>query len=172
MNGVPDVASVHAMSSADVWMVLGTWVGGIGSAVAAGVALKLGWSARTAAEAHRVADGRRVYGWGTADGQRGHFTIKAFVQNATETPLLNVAVNLLTASNLPFPGVATSVPAIAPGQTAEINMRLPWVGQLANPPLYVVVTFRDADGVLCQRHPDGSFNVGVESVRLPKRLDG
>jgi hypothetical protein len=143
------------------------------------VALGLAWAARKEAaggrareEAQRLATNRRVYGWGNADGQRGYFEWAAFVQNATGFPLHGVAVNVLSDPRLGFSGFTTSIHTLAPGQTFPLSGRTPWSGAISNPPCYVVVTFRDADGVLCQRHPDGSLSIGAaESVRFPKGLD-
>lgn len=166
------------MSSGIVWGDVATWVGAFATAGATIVALRFGWTgrrdaatARAREEAQRFAANHRVYGWGTAEGQRGYFEWSAFVQNATEFPLHGVAVNVLSDPRLGFSGLATSLPTVAPGQTCAISGRTPWSGAISNPSCYVGVTFRDADGVLCQRHPDGSLSVGdLESVRLPKGL--
>lgn len=162
------------------WGDVATWVGAIATAVAAAVAVWLGWRAhqdererRQEQRQHEIAQARRVFAWGSADGQRGHFSIVVFVLNGTDAPLHGVGVTAVTdpAMKLGVQPIGTTFHVLAPGETRRWETRVPWAGDLANPPLYTMVTFVDRDGLSCQRHPDGSLTVGrIEALRFPKKI--
>jgi len=174
------------------------WVA-LGSAPAALVAVALGWLAyqdsrrtrselaesRAAAAAERAADAeekraaqRRVFGWASGMGVgNGGIRVRVWIQNATDHPLNGVGVNVL---GDPRDEVCTMTPinrsldVVPPGQTRSIDYDTDAMCDLGGAlPLFVVVTFRDCDGELCCRHPDGILEVGtIGQVRFPPSLDG
>ncbi len=144
--------------------------------MAAGVAVWLGWRAHKSEQARedeqraeRIAEGRRVFAWGVADGRYRRLMFKVYIQNGTSEPLHNIAVTLLSRPEMKLTPMGTTVPVVAPGQTYEWADLFTWGQDFANPPLYVLVQFRDRDGILCQRHPDGTLTVGApQAPRLPQ----
>ncbi len=157
------------------WGDVATWVGAIGTAAAAGIAVWLGWRAHKSEEGREVAEreartaaGRRIYAWGSADGQRGHFSYTVFIRNATDEPVYNVKLTLLSQPSHGI-SIGRSLYVLAPGQTRELTGRVPWSSDVANPPLYTLIAFCDRDGVLCHRNPDGTLTTGeFQGAQFPR----